>query len=179
MTRKEGRVKKLENTDCVSVICSECGEPLDDDSRPDICPGCKVTLDWSEYRKGRQRRRSVKKASEMIKEAFDEICEVAYEYCDQSPHYFDKIENAMNQLEEVMDILEAPPRWETPEQREKRTGDKYPDRAPVWCADNDDPADPWFLDYYENAVEDERYYIICAVGGLVPPDGWRPEEEAS
>jgi hypothetical protein len=55
---------------------------------------------------------------------------------------------------------------------------EYPDKAPVWCADNDDPADPWFLDYYENAVDDERRFIICAVGGLVPPpDDWRPEGE--
>jgi hypothetical protein len=82
---------------------------------------------------------------------------------------------AIGLVDEAIAILKSLPRWETPEQWEKRTGEKYPDRAPVWCIDNDDPADPWFLDYHENAVEDEQYYIICAVGGLVPPNDWKPE----
>jgi hypothetical protein len=52
MSKKEGR----------SVICSECGEPLDDVSRPDICPACKVTLDWSEWREPYNRRRRIEEA---------------------------------------------------------------------------------------------------------------------
>jgi hypothetical protein len=85
-------------------------------------------------------------------------------------------DEAIKLVNTIIHELKSVPRWETPEQWEKRMGEKYPDRAPVWCADNDNPADPWFLDYYENAVDDERYYIICAVEGLVPPDDWRPEE---
>jgi hypothetical protein len=91
-----------------------------------------------------------------------------YIVCNQDEPYADEVARL---------VLGGKPRWETPEQWKKRTGEKYPDKAPVWCADNDNPADPWFLDYYKNAVDDERYYIICAVEGLVLPDDWRPEEE--
>jgi hypothetical protein len=116
----------------------------------------------------------VKKAIELLERAEGAIMLATAGKPDSSD--LELCTEAINYINDAMAELKSSPRWETPEQWEKRTGDKYPDKAPVWCADNDVPADPWFLEYHENAVDDERYYIICAVGGLVPPDSWRPEK---
>jgi hypothetical protein len=86
------------------------------------------------------------------------------------------------------------PRWETPEQREKRTGEPWPDSWAVYL-------NAWFSDsgksvYIGNIWQDTTLKeakrvekilkgskttsflvaIICATEAGPPPDYWRPEE---
>jgi len=77
--------------------------------------------------------------------------------------------------EECGEILVKLPDFETPEQYEKRTGAEYGDDWLVWV--NDMPNDPqgWRVDYYKNALDDQRYQIVCVQSPEPPPDDWRPE----
>jgi hypothetical protein len=88
----------------------------------------------------------------------------------------------------LMDLPEAEskPRWETPEQREKRTGEKYPDGALVWSVSKyaiiEKPTKynrlHWWVGIYKEAKDNKVVEIIlCAYNHLgPPPDDWRPEE---
>jgi hypothetical protein len=79
----------------------------------------------------------------------------------------------------LMDVPEAesPPRWETPEQREKRTGKKWPDNWPVWALISLLHGELiWEVMSYDTATSAAEY-IVCATEAGPPPDGWRPEEE--
>ena len=79
-------------------------------------------------------------------------------------------------------IAALQPRWETPEQREKRTGEKLTDNAAVWVLERDALTDRplcWTVYNYGDA----KFFwlgtpIICATEAEPPPDGWVPEEEA-
>jgi hypothetical protein len=90
-------------------------------------------------------------------------------------------------LDRVIAELKAPPSWETPEQWEKCTGEKYPDEAPVWTvskyAIDGKPTKynrlRWWLGTYKEAKDNEVNSIVfCAYNHLgPPPKDWRPEEE--
>lgn len=67
-------------------------------------------------------------------------------------------------------------KWPTPEQYREEYGEDYPDDGAVYYIDSDDPRDTWELDILANAIEDERYAIVCCVTPWgKPPDNWRPE----
>jgi hypothetical protein len=97
---------------------------------------------------------------------------------------------AINHINDAIDELKTPPRWETPEQREKRTGEKWPDDWGVYFYNG-------YLGWetkkygtwknmiislgdeggYERAPEHEiQYPAVCATEAGPPPDGWKPEE---
>ena len=66
-------------------------------------------------------------------------------------------------------------KWPTPEQFREEYGEEYPDDGAVYYIGSDDPRDRWQLDYYDNAIDDERYVIVCACAPWgCPPADWRP-----
>jgi hypothetical protein len=77
-------------------------------------------------------------------------------------------------LKQAIDLLQAPPRWETPEQYKKRTGEAWPDGAAVY----------FYNRYFENGwgvcryITAKKYYIfcVCATEAGLPPADWNPEE---
>jgi hypothetical protein len=89
-----------------------------------------------------------------------------------------EIDNATTCINRAISLLQAP-RWETPEQWEKRTGETWPDDWAVYAL-------------YETAAGEERFwaaeehcyardgvskYIVCATEAGPPPDDWEPEDE--
>jgi hypothetical protein len=86
-------------------------------------------------------------------------------------------------MEMVIKELKTP-RWETPEQYEKRTGNKWPDSALVYAMyEANDGSRIWGYESYGYAQykrEKNRHnpiWIICATEAGQPPDDWKPEEE--
>jgi hypothetical protein len=86
----------------------------------------------------------------------------------------------------ALEELQAPPRWETPEQREKRTGDPWPDNAPVW-ARLDTTLPCWVLFTFSQAMSGKIFHnghtfsvvvVVCATEAGKPSDGWKPGEES-
>jgi hypothetical protein len=88
----------------------------------------------------------------------------------------DDINMVCNLIAGAVADLKAP-RWETPEQREKRTGEPWPDDWAVYAL-------------YETAAGEERFWaaeeycysrngkskcIVCATEAGPPPDDWDPE----
>lgn len=80
---------------------------------------------------------------------------------------------------------ENKPKWETPEQWEKRTGRVWQEDWSVYyrfrpCLSAELGAwIPWQVDKYKNAkgnFSNDIMQIVCATGAP-PPDDWRPEEE--
>jgi hypothetical protein len=91
-----------------------------------------------------------------------------------------RIECAKGAIETLIPLPQ--PRWETPEQWEKRTGEAWPDKGPVYyrCS----RTDYWVVSSFEDARRDIVMSplvltadIICAAEAGPPPSGWRPEEE--
>jgi hypothetical protein len=76
---------------------------------------------------------------------------------------------------EVIELLQAPPRWETPEQYKKRTGEDWPDEAAVyiygkryWLG--------WSVCRYITAKNKKVSLYVCATEAGLPPADWKPEE---
>jgi hypothetical protein len=74
-------------------------------------------------------------------------------------------------------------KWETPEQREKRTGKPWPNNAAVYSLYEETPVCNrfWFCESLYDAREGNKkwtnpVYIICATEAGPPPDDWKPEE---
>jgi hypothetical protein len=90
---------------------------------------------------------------------------------------------ALSNIEESLYELKAPPRWETPEEWEKRTGKTWPDDWAVYALyENNDVQRQWFWGGYgkERDKAGKRsknpMAIVCATESGKPPDGWRPGE---
>ncbi|MCL2174448.1 MAG: hypothetical protein FWB73_00235 [Treponema sp.] len=65
-------------------------------------------------------------------------------------------------------------KYPTPEQFKEEYGEEW--TGAVYYIDGDDPNDTWELDCIENAIEDERCYIVCACTPFgIPPKEWRPK----
>jgi len=71
--------------------------------------------------------------------------------------------------------LKRIPDFETPEQYQKRTGKELSDDGLVWVKDGVADEEGWRADFFWNALDDLRMFIVCVNGPLPPPDGWRPE----
>jgi hypothetical protein len=84
---------------------------------------------------------------------------------------------------EAIALLKAPPRFETPEKWEQRTGEKLNELTPVWVRHvyHDDWC--WHLGTYEEEKENNKYFeesgykcdMVIATEAGPPPDGWKPE----
>ena len=131
-----------------------------------------------------------------MKKAIELLEQVKYDITLVSPNsgfQRDVIFHITEQIDEAIAALKAPPRWETPEQREKRTGEPWPDDWPVYCCGQTDEfakrydallkrphGYTWMCMTYKKAKNYEFYkmtHIICATEAGPPPDGWRLEEK--
>jgi hypothetical protein len=101
----------------------------------------------------------------------------------------DQAERLVRQALEGLQV----PHWETPEQRERRTGKKWPDEGAVYFYDD---LLGWraisYIDYRKRITEirqqthakkidlivnDKQYPCVCATEAGKPPDDWKLEEE--
>jgi hypothetical protein len=79
--------------------------------------------------------------------------------------------------------LKTKPRWETPEQRLKRTGEAWPEDWAVYAVyEDNDGKKKWFSGCYCRERERMRKgkipeMIVCATEAGPPPDDWRPMEK--
>jgi hypothetical protein len=91
-------------------------------------------------------------------------------------------------IEEAIAYLKSPPRWETTEQYEKRTGEKWPDNGAVFTRlkNKHDDWDVHFYGRHKQSVDFiermggtvQPLYIVCATEAGLPPDDWKPEDES-
>jgi len=71
--------------------------------------------------------------------------------------------------------LERIPRYETPEQYHVRTGKDYPSNGLVWVKDSEKDEQGWRVDYYESALNDQRFIVVIADPPILPPDDYVPK----
>jgi hypothetical protein len=110
------------------------------------------------------------------------------------------LDAVINLIQETIALLKAPPRWETPEQWEKRTGSVWPDNAAVyyrvlhvWKKEKKTEWGNWDVLEYEfsKRLAQQRYdvlsnepgyknkklvQIVCATEAGPPSNDWNPEE---
>jgi hypothetical protein len=130
------------------------------------------------------RRRNVKKVIELLEEALKKA--KFAQYYSPTPRMLD---TTINLIQETIALLKALPRWETPEQWEKRNGRKYQNKGPVWfrhtCKNyrGEQEFIAWFLKEYKDARDDYDFHlpdykqIVVATEAGPPPKDWKPEEE--
>jgi hypothetical protein len=113
----------------------------------------------------------MKKVIELLEDALDVMLHVT-----QIPESYQEIAY----IKEALAELKAPPRWETPEQWEKRTGKAWPEMAAVYAF----PDLGWIamsfwmpkLNTFLGDRSHDDIIIICATESGPPPKEWRPEE---
>ena len=67
------------------------------------------------------------------------------------------------------------PDFETPGRYKKRTGNELSNNAAVWVKDGENDLEGWRLDYLNNAIDDQRYFVIITQSPEPPPDDFVPE----
>jgi hypothetical protein len=105
---------------------------------------------------------------EDIKDLADDRCFV----CDWS--------RQLDFIDQALALLKSPPRWETPEQWEERTGEPWTDD---WAVYYRNPVDgKWYVMSFADAKDriGGRVWIlnlnvVCATEAGPPPDDWRSE----
>jgi hypothetical protein len=109
----------------------------------------------------------MKKVIELLEDALDVMLHVT-----QIPESYQEVAY----IEEAIAELKALPRWETPEQYEKRTGEKWPDDWPVWSITTDGILEITTMGEEEiRKTWGNHFYAIPTEAGP-PPEDWRPEE---
>jgi hypothetical protein len=96
------------------------------------------------------------------------------------------LKKRIDMLAEALAELKAPPRWETPEQWKKRTGEAWPYNSAVYCRGQLDASEDWsgwMINSHRGAVWTydtfhtfHDYHIVCATRPGPPPNDWKPEE---
>jgi hypothetical protein len=121
-----------------------------------------------------QREAGMKKAIETLRAAKIIILGLIGDENDPAFIAYDLLEEAIEELK---------PRWETPEQYQKRTGKLWPDNGAVYTLyeDNDSDNRWWFCESYYYAstgvcAGNRLVAIICATEAGPPPKDWEPEE---
>jgi hypothetical protein len=91
----------------------------------------------------------------------------------------DPLITGLELLNDAIAELKAPPRWETPEQYEKRTGEAWLDNWAVYYRQKEHGTwSGWIVVKYsfaQRGLEDTEHVIVCATEAGPPPDGWMPE----
>jgi hypothetical protein len=120
----------------------------------------------------KKQRYKMKKAIELLKSAKNEFACVIpdCEGCRGS------LNTGLDLLDEALAELEAPPRWETPDQWEKRTGKAWPEDWPVWDITDGMIGISTMAEEEERKTWGNHIYVIATEAGP-PPKSWRPEEE--
>jgi hypothetical protein len=78
----------------------------------------------------------------------------------------------------LMDLSEeeSKPRWETPDQWKKRTGEAWPEDWPVWDITDGMIGISTMAEEEERKTWGNHIYVIATEAGK-PPDDWRPGED--
>jgi hypothetical protein len=124
----------------------------------------------------------MKKVIELLERALQEIRYTAHKFSVGSI-IEGKLDIAIENLKYAIVLLQKP-RWETPEQWEKRMGEAWPDDWAVYALYEDNGGRrQWFW----GGCEKERdktgrrnknpLAIVCATEAGKPPDGWEPEKK--
>jgi hypothetical protein len=121
--------------------------------------------------------KNLTKAHDYLSEATKAVEDVTFRSRDEEK----RIKTALNRIECAMGAVETMiplplPRWETPDQWEKRTGKAWPEDWPVWNITKE------MIGISTMAEEAERkkwgnHIYVCATEAGPPPDDWWPEEE--
>jgi hypothetical protein len=86
---------------------------------------------------------------------------------------------ALDDIVDTITILQTQPRFETPEQYNKRTGKPWPDTWPVFFEYREN-TNQYYVDKLEK-IKNERVLKIGRVCVFTeagpPPDDWKPKEE--
>jgi hypothetical protein len=122
----------------------------------------------------------MKKAIEALERAKAELVILRHKGGWITPCKF--IRAAIKYINEDMAILQSP-RWETPEQWEKRTGEKWKDDGAVYWRMRDGEKEKWPfwfpmpLEMAELALAKTigEHQIVIATEAGPPPDNWSPE----
>jgi hypothetical protein len=119
----------------------------------------------------------VKQIIEMLEEADKKVSSISV--YGNTRRNRETLDEAIGLIREAITKLQKAPLWETPEQREKRTGEPWQEDWPVWyISDSEEPE--WKGCSYKEAKEIDEVndtWIVCAGKEGPPPDGWEPEEE--
>jgi hypothetical protein len=146
-----------------------------------------VSREKGDYVADGRKRRGMKEAIQDLECALEKLSYVdagiVYTVCEK-PFRDAKglIRVAVAHLKKVAAIAELPhPYWETPEQYEKRTGEKWPNGWAVYALyENNNNGNRWVFceSYYFASSElcegNRLVAIICATEAGPPPVDWRP-----
>jgi hypothetical protein len=92
-------------------------------------------------------------------------------------HTLDYLERARHHLDYILDYSgDDKPRWETPEQREKRTGEAWPDNGAVYALVELLHGELLWEVMSHDTAKTAANYIVCAAEAGPPPNNWQPEE---
>jgi hypothetical protein len=113
----------------------------------------------------------MKKVIKLLKQAKEDVVRIE----EGEPDYEDLAicEEAINSINAAIDELQSPPRFYTPEQWEKRTGEPWQYEWPVWYRGEN--IGKWFIRSYGTVPYGKLCVVFTEAGP--PPDGWRPDEE--
>jgi hypothetical protein len=121
----------------------------------------------------------VKQVIELLEQARHQLGDIAITTIQD----FERELTVKDCINKALSILQSPC-WETPEQREKRTGKPWPDDWAVYALyETNDGERQWFCESYGYAQHKGKKKgnnpraIICATEAGRPPDGWEPEEK--
>jgi hypothetical protein len=123
----------------------------------------------------------MKKAVEKLESALDALDSIHLDM----PHRFDNLiqDDVHNSIKLAIAELKAPPRWETPEQRERRTGEKWPDNWAVYVKNitlmDEEGWYAWGYGLWKKTDKSNskcRFAVVCANNDFgPPPDDWQPD----
>jgi hypothetical protein len=131
----------------------------------------------------------MKKAIEMLEESLE--CVFKIRVYPHSDFFYEIKQTAADLIRNAIAELKAPPRWHTPEQWKKLTGESWPDDwAVYWLKKNaksfraddmqkaDNFYDSWEVCDYGWCRRGLPFgtIFICATEAGKPPGDWRPEE---
>jgi hypothetical protein len=165
--------KKMQFVACVDCECL-CGSDKDkyysecSRKRISVC-GCFSRIEIKP-KLPKPGQRKVNELIELLKSAKNEFACVIpdCEGCRGS------LNTGLDLLDEALAELEAPPRWETPDQWEKRTGEKWPDNGAVYALVLLLRGELiWEVMSYDTATSAAEY-IICATEAGPPPENFKP-----
>jgi plasmid stabilization system protein ParE len=112
----------------------------------------------------------MKKVIELLEEALSDLDSVYADYrFDQRPK-----RDCKREIEQAIELLQAPPRWETPEQYKERTGEDWPNEAAVYIYGKCYWLD-WSVCRYITAKNHHASLCVCATEAGLPPADWKPE----
>jgi hypothetical protein len=120
----------------------------------------------------------VKKVVELLEKLGKNI---DYIIGDVDPEYRYICDEVIDMIHGIMAELQTP-RWYTPEQWKRRTGEPWPDNGAVYVRQADGSSSPWIVKQYLDVRVTTWLVpvtVICATEAGPPPDDWHPKEKGA